>query len=57
MSDEFKMEIQGSYELLKKMTAQLEIEDLPAECLGGYSLAEFDKLDVFVRRKIILGEQ
>ncbi|MEI8343481.1 MAG: hypothetical protein WCF93_00855 [Candidatus Moraniibacteriota bacterium] len=55
-SDEFKTEIQGSYEFLKKLTAQLELEDLPAECLGGHSLKEFNNLDVFERRKIILGE-
>ena len=57
VSDEFKMEIQGSYELLKKLIAQLEIEDLPAECLGGHSLKEFNNLDVFERRKIISREQ
>ena len=55
-SDEFKTEIQGSYELLKKLIAQLEIENLPAECLGGHSLKEFNNLDVFERRKIILRE-
>ncbi len=57
VSDEFKSEIQGSYELLRKLIAQLEIENLPAECLGGHSLAEFDNLDVFERRKIILREK
>ncbi len=56
VSDEFKMEIQGSYELLKKLIAQLETEDLPTECLGGHSLKEFNNLDVFARRNIILRE-
>ena len=57
VSDEFKTEIQGSYELLKKLIAQLEIEDLPAEFLGGHSLKEFNNLDVFERRKIISREK
>ncbi len=56
VSDEFKTEIQGSYELLRKLIAQLEIENLPTECLGGYSLKEFENLDVYERRKIILRE-
>jgi len=57
VSDEFKTEIQGSYELLKRLIAQLEMENLPAECLGGHSITEFNNLDVYARRKIILQEK
>jgi len=57
VSDEFKTEIQGSYELLKKLVSQQEMEVLPMKCLGGHSLKEFNNLDVFARRKIILREK
>ncbi len=57
VNDEFKLEIQGSCEFLKKLIAKLEIEELPSECLGGHSLKEFNNSDVFERRKIILREK
>ncbi len=56
VSDEFKTEIQGSYKLLKQLVAQQGVKNLPAECLGGRSLKEFENLDVYERRKIILKE-
>ena len=50
VSDEFKMEIQGSYELLKQLVAQQEVRNLPAECLGGRSLKDSKTL-MFMREE------